>query len=36
VFSHDNEAITCRDGTYHTNPLAQVGTQTTLCVDSGE
>jgi len=36
VFSHDNETITCRDGTYHTIPLDQVGTRTSLCVDGGE
>jgi hypothetical protein len=36
VFSHDNEAITCRDGTYHTIPLDRVGTRSSLCVDGGE
>lgn len=36
VFSHDNEAITCRDGTYHTIPLENIGNRTSVCVDGGE
>jgi hypothetical protein len=36
VFSHDNETITCRDGSYHVIPLATVGNRTSLCVDGGE
>ncbi|MGO9874724.1 MAG: hypothetical protein ACLPVY_13105 [Acidimicrobiia bacterium] len=36
VFSHDNEAITCRDGTYNTIPLDKIGTRTSICVDGGE
>jgi hypothetical protein len=36
VFSHLNEAITCRDGTYHTIPLDRIGNRTTVCVDGAE
>jgi hypothetical protein len=36
VFSHDNAAITCNDGTYHTIPLANIGNRTTVCVDGSE
>lgn len=36
VFSHLNEAITCRDGTYHTIDLAKIGDRTSVCVDGGE
>ena len=36
VFSHLNEAITCRDGTYHVIPLDKIGSRTSVCVDGGE
>jgi hypothetical protein len=36
IFSHDNEAITCRDGTYYMIPLDQWGTRTSACIDGGE
>jgi hypothetical protein len=36
VFSHDNEAITCRDGSYHMIAIAHLGTQASACVDGGE
>ncbi|HUI47633.1 MAG TPA: hypothetical protein VL119_02980 [Acidimicrobiia bacterium] len=36
VFSHLNAAITCRDGSYNTVPLNQLGERTTACVDGGE
>jgi hypothetical protein len=36
VFSHDSEAMTCRDGTYHMIPMNQWGTRTSACVDGGE
>jgi len=36
VFSHDNAAITCSDGTYHTIPLDKIGTRSTVCVDGSE
>jgi len=36
VFSHDNAAITCRDGTYHTIPLDKIGDRSTVCVDGSE
>lgn len=36
VFSHLNEAITCRDGTYHTIPLDNIGNRASVCVDGGE
>jgi hypothetical protein len=36
VFSHDNEAITCRDGTYHMIAIAHLGTRKSACVDGGE
>ena len=36
VFSHLNEAITCRDGSYHTIPLDKIGNRTTVCVDGAE
>jgi hypothetical protein len=36
VFSHDNPAITCRDGSYHTIPLEDIGSRSSVCVDGGE
>jgi hypothetical protein len=36
VFSHDNAAITCSDGTYHTIPLDKIGDRSTVCVDGSE
>jgi hypothetical protein len=36
VFSHLNEAITCRDGTYHTIDLSKIGDRTSVCTDGGE
>jgi hypothetical protein len=36
VFSHDNAAITCSDGTYHTIPLDKIGDRSTICVDGSE
>ena len=36
VFSHDNAAITCSDGTYHTIPLDKIGSRSTVCVDQSE
>ncbi len=36
VFSHLNEAITCRDGSYHTIDLKDIGNRTSVCVDGGE
>jgi hypothetical protein len=36
VFSHLNEAITCRDGTYHVIPLDKIGDRASVCVDGGE
>jgi hypothetical protein len=36
VFSHDNAAITCTDGTYHTIPLNKIGDRSTVCVDGSE
>jgi hypothetical protein len=36
IFSHLNEAITCRDGTYHTIKLEDIGTRRSVCVDGGE
>jgi hypothetical protein len=36
IFSHDNEAITCLDGTYHTIPLNHIGDRASVCVDGGE
>jgi hypothetical protein len=36
VFSHDNEAITCRDGSYHTIPLNRIGSRASVCLDGGE
>jgi hypothetical protein len=36
VFSHLNEAITCRDGTYHTIDLSKIGDRSSVCVDGGE
>jgi len=36
VFSDLNAGITCRDGSYNTVPLNQLGERTTACVDGGE
>jgi hypothetical protein len=36
VFSHLNEAITCRDGTYKVIDLAKIGNKASVCVDGGE
>jgi hypothetical protein len=36
VFSHDNAAITCSDGTYHTIPLDKIGNRSTVCLDGSE
>jgi hypothetical protein len=36
VFSHDNEAITCLDGTYHMIPLTAIGDRRSVCADGGE
>ena len=36
VFSHDNAAITCRDGSYHTIPLNKIGNRSSVCIDGGE
>jgi hypothetical protein len=36
VFSHDNEAITCRDGSYHMIAIDRLGTRASACVDGGE
>jgi hypothetical protein len=36
VFSHLNEEITCRDGTYHTIPLESIGNRASVCADGGE
>ena len=36
VFSHDNAAITCRDGSYHAIALASIGNRSTVCVDGTE
>jgi hypothetical protein len=36
IFSHLNEAITCRDGSYHTISLRDLGTRSSVCVDGGE
>jgi hypothetical protein len=36
VFSHLNEAIMCRDGSYNVIPLARIGTRSSVCVDGGE
>jgi hypothetical protein len=36
VFSHLNEAITCRDGTYHTVDLNKIGDRQSVCSDGGE
>jgi hypothetical protein len=36
MFSHLNEAITCRDGTYHTIKLDDIGSRSSVCVDGGE
>jgi hypothetical protein len=33
VFAELNPKITCRDGTYYTIPLDQIGTNTTVCRD---
>ena len=33
VFAELNPKITCRDGTYHTIPLENVGTSKTVCRD---
>jgi len=36
IFSHLNEAITCRDGTYHVVKLQDIGNRASVCVDRGE
>jgi hypothetical protein len=36
VFSHLNEAITCRDGTYKVINLEKIGHKASVCVDGGE
>jgi hypothetical protein len=36
VFSHLNEAITCRDGTYNVIDLTKIGKKASVCVDGGE
>ena len=36
IFSHLNEAITCRDGTYHVVKLQDFGRRASVCVDGGE
>ena len=36
VFSHLNEAITCRDGSYHVINLKDIGSKSSVCVDGGE
>jgi hypothetical protein len=36
VFSHESEAMTCRDGTYHMIPIDQWGTRSSACVDGTE
>ena len=36
IFSHDNAAITCTDGTYHTIALDNLGSRSTVCVDGSE
>jgi hypothetical protein len=36
VFSHLNEAITCRDGSYHVINFKDIGTRSSVCVDGGE
>jgi hypothetical protein len=36
IFSHDNEAITCHDGSYHTISLNAIGRRASVCVDTGE
>jgi hypothetical protein len=36
IFSHDNEAITCRDGSYHTIPLSDIGKRPSLCPNGSE
>jgi len=36
VFSHDNAAITCLDGSYNTIPLNKIGDRSSVCADGGE
>ncbi len=36
VFSHESEAMTCRDGTYNMIPVSEWGTRSSACVDGGE
>jgi hypothetical protein len=36
VFSHDNAAMTCDDGTYHTISLASIGNRASVCADGTE
>jgi hypothetical protein len=36
IFSHDNPAITCRDGSYHTIRIQDIGNRSSVCVDGGE
>jgi hypothetical protein len=36
LFSHLNEALTCRDGTYHTIDLSKIGDRQSVCADGGE
>jgi hypothetical protein len=36
MFSHLNEALTCRDGTYHTIDLSKIGSRASVCVDGSE
>jgi hypothetical protein len=36
VFSHLNEAITCRDGSYKVIDLTKIGNKASVCVDGGE
>jgi len=36
IFSHDNAAITCTDGSYHTIQLSNLGTRSSVCVDGNE
>jgi hypothetical protein len=36
IFSHDNEAITCLDGSYDTIQLNHIGNRASVCLDGGE
>ena len=36
IFSHLDAAITCRDGSYHTVNLQDIGSRSSVCVDGDE